>query len=199
MKYKGKAALTPGKLHAFIGVEKERTKAYGALSLFLLGKPSIDEVSKFLEKAEKVLEENTPAVQQLLEHQASKSIAHLSFGVSGTYTGENTRHWEEVILHFLREQFWCSLSFKFTYNLIIQKTRLCRHSKFIPVVDIPLPRVSSLGNNAFMRLADSSTFLKETNPGTWCFSVADMVINVPWKTNNTFTSWDEQSKVLKVR
>lgn len=146
-----------GAYFAVLGTEQLKSPAHNLTTLFLTGLFSNEDISEFIEQCQTFLYTKEDTVPFL---------KHLCFGVDGSYDGKNTLKWKAVINHFLKEGFWCSLEVEQAYSPLIQKSGLCKHAKFIPIVNLKMSAVRNLGHNAVLRLNNGHQ-IKERD--SWCY------------------------------
>jgi hypothetical protein len=94
-------------------------------------------------------------------------LSHLHFGGEGSFNGEQSTLWINNLKHFLREGFWCTLEVRPAHLSLIYKTGLCRQSRFILLVSLPLLHVRELGYNAVLQI--------EGNTAAWSIPFAELL------------------------
>ena len=157
----------------FIGKEVEHTPAYGMNTLFVVGVQSIDDVQRILDDKNALLD-------------ASKHIRHIFFGANHSYNPSNNaehKRWEDMILHFLKEDYLCSLDIPINQVEEFNDSGLCENNNFIPQIRVPIPYVELWNYNTMIKIDDKD--FKATNPGVWTHSLHDL------KNRSKFTSWDK--------
>jgi len=131
---------------ACVGPEPANSPARGLLTLFLVGRMTRKQIVDFIDTAQ----EDARVLAQNLH------LSHLHFGAGGSFNGEQSAVWLDNLRHFLREGFWCTLEMRPTHLSLIYKTGLCRQSRFIPLIILPMPHIHELGHNAILQI-DGST------------------------------------------
>ena len=157
----------------FIGKEVEHTPAYGMNTLFVVGVRSIDAIQRILDDKNALLD-------------ASKHVRHIFFGANHSYNPNNNaehKQWEDMILHFLKEDYLCSLDIPINQVEEFNDSGLCENDNFIPQIRVPIPYVSLWNYNTMIKIDDKD--FKATNPGVWTHSLHDL------KDRSKFTSWDK--------
>lgn len=169
----------------FLGKEVERTPAFGLTTLFLVGKLTVKEATEVLDEA----------LDKLAEHNPFEfALKHFFFGANWSFDGLDVADWSATISHFLKEGYWCTLDMRPAHIPLIQKSGLCKHARFVPLIGVRVPSAISLGNNATIKIDDTS--FAGTNPGVWCFQLAELtrLNGVPRRNNNSFTPWGDYTK-----
>jgi hypothetical protein len=161
------------KVKFFIGKEVEHSAAYGKRTLFIVGVQSIEEIE------EQIYHPN------LIGHP----IEHLYFGANHSFnptTAGEYIQWDTIILHYLKQGFWCTLDMDVRHVENFLDSGLTEYNKFIPMISVKLPYINQLGYNAVLKIDDRD--FDATNPGVWCHRLHDL------QANSVFTSWDKYSK-----
>lgn len=135
----------PISLEARVGRERVNSPAKGLLTMFLEGKLKKSHVVALIDAAQE-----TKEVMAFGLH-----LSHLHFGTDGSFTGDSSAMWIDTVRYFLREGFWCTLEVKPVYLPLISKTGICRQSRFIPLVRVPIPSALQLGYNATLEVTDN--------------------------------------------
>jgi hypothetical protein len=160
---------------AFLGIEAEHTTAFGRTTLFLVGLWPAEIITFLIEKSQ---EELLTAMPEL------GPLSHIFFGADHSFDGNDMHAWTKSIQEGLKEGFWCSLDMHPAQVPLIHMTGLCRNPRFIPIIGIRIPRVSTLGVNASLKIDDVAT-----NAGVWCHHISKLLIE-----RDSFTSWDKYEK-----
>lgn len=151
-------AQAAGEVTAEVGIERSNSPARGLLTMFLAGKIHRADVISLIDNAQE-----HPAVIE-----TGLNLSHLHFGAKASFDGINMPYWTELLHYFLREGFWCTLELQSYHLSLIAKEGLCRQSRFIPLVRIPLVRPLELGHNATLEIEDSAS---APSSNAWSFSV----------------------------
>lgn len=151
----------------FFGKEVERTPAFGMDTLFVTG------------------------IQYLLNIEAklaetSYETKHIFFGANHSFnphSDANRKQWEDMIVHFLKKGYLCSLDIPITQLENFHDGSLCEYNNFIPQIRVPIPYVKLWNYNTMLKIDD--TGFNQTNPGVWSHSLHQLM------SRRTFTSWDK--------
>jgi hypothetical protein len=157
----------------FIGIEIEKTPAYGMKTLFVNGV-------------------NDPYV--IMELARNSNCTHIYFGANQSFPrlevndAEQWRLWEDMIYVCLdaEDEFWCTLDFDVAQVEGLLESGLVEKRQFIPQISVKLPYLQQLGYNATIKIDDKD--FKATNPGVWCHNLHDLL------GRDKFTSWDQYGK-----
>ena len=153
----------------FVGVEVEKTPAYGMRTLFVTGVQPVDEI-KYWYKEEQ--------------------CEHIFFGANHSFkpneTGLKSLHdswqeWEDMIEYFLDEGILCTLDIPLDACKEFHDGALCEYDNFIPQIRVPLPYTKLWNYNTMIKIDDVD--FKATNPGVWCHSLHDLM------DREKFTDW----------
>ena len=150
----------------FIGREVEHTPAFGLLTLFVVGLHTTDEI-------EHVLLEN-------------ESITHIFFGANHSYNPARNGDWtpwEEMIKHFLRKGYLCSLDIPLSAVEQFHDGALCEYDNFIPQIRVAIPYVKLWNYNTMIKIDDKD--FRATNPGVWSHSLHKLM------DRSCFTDWSK--------
>jgi hypothetical protein len=151
----------------FIGVEVERTPAFGKRTLFVVGVQSVDEIAYHFSKH-------------------PDGIEHIFFGANHSFHPENAlewQRWESMIQPFLDKGYLCSLDIPITHVEQFNDGGLCEHRNFIPQIRVSIPYTKLWNYNTMLKIDDKD--FDATNPGVWCHSLHSLM------SRETFTSWDD--------
>jgi len=160
----------------FLGKEIEHTPAYGKRTIFIVGVQPIEEIEEKISDPSLV---GTP-----IEHLYFG--ANMSFPNIGTNDRANWAAWENMIMYFLKQGYWCSLDFDSSCVEGLCESTLSEHRRFIPVISVKVPYARLLGYNATIKIDDIG--FDRSNPGVWCHRLHDL------QSSEKFTSWDEYSR-----
>ena len=150
----------------FTGVEIEHTPAYGMNTLFVTSLQTID------------------AIELLLA--TNNNIKHIFFGANHSFnptTPEEWDSWEEMIVHFLENEYWCSLDIPMTAVESFNDGRLNEFDNFIPQIRVPVPYIKLWNYNTMIKIDDKG--FKATNPGVWSHSLHSLT------NRQNFTPWSK--------
>ena len=157
----------------FVGVEVEKTSAFGMRTLFVTGLQDVNEIRAIADENE---------------------CTHIFFGANHSFKIDNDDdwfNWDEMIKAFLKHDFLCSLDVDVALAADFLESELVEYNNFIPQIRIPLPYVKQWNYNTMIKIDDRD--FKATNPGVWCHSLHDLL------DRGKFTDWNEYSldKIVK--
>lgn len=159
----------------FVGTEVEHTPALGLKTLFVVGTQSIE----LIEAA-------------YIAHKCE----HIYFGANQSFAPDGTADfytaWEEMITHFLKKDYLCTLDFDVSDVENVLECGFTEYNNFIPMISVKIPYINQLGYNATLKIDDRD--FKATNPGVWCHSVHSLL-----KRDMVFTDWSKYTKDEIVR
>lgn len=156
----------------FVGIEIEKTQAYGMKTLFVVGLQDPNEIRK---KAK--------------EHDCH----HIFFGANHSFDisdSDELMQWKTMITNFLDDGYWCSLDFEIHQNENVLEMCLSESNLFIPIIGLRVKSWRSHGYHAVLKLSDID--FNASNEGVWCHRIHDLM------TKDSFTSWDEYNKDKKI-
>lgn len=150
-------------VHFFFGIEVEHTPAYGMDTLFVTG-------------------------VQPIEHIATKlqGRRHIFFGANHSFnptTSEIWNSWEQMIEHYLKMDYLCSLDIPLSAVEEFNDGPLNKYDNFIPQIRIPIPYIKLWNYNTMLKIDDKD--FKATNPGVWTHSLHDL------QDRSKFTDWSK--------
>lgn len=148
----------------FTGYEVEHTPAFGMFTLFVTGIQPTDHITARL-------------------HQSGQ---HIFFGANHSFnpqTPDEWRAWENMIEHYLKMDFLCSLDIPLSAVEEFNEGGLNEYDNFIPQIRVPIPYIKLWNYNTMLKIDDKD--FKATNPGVWSHSLHDL------KDRSKFTSWDK--------
>lgn len=162
----------------FWGQEVEHTPAFGMNTLFVVG-------YQVQERIQETLNERNDLID------TGRHVHHIFFGANDSYWPRGEQEltaWENVILTFLDQGFWCSLDIPFPYVSQFHEYsgRLLERDRFIPIIKVPVPYVRLWNYNTCVKIDDSD--FAATNPGVWVHSLHDL------QDRARFTDWSKYSK-----
>ena len=154
-------------IEMFIGVEVEKTPAYGLKTLFVVG---------------------ALAPENIITIATENDCDHLYFGANQSYDGGSKHKWDHMIFHCLRLGFKCTLDFDVTHCKTDQKwlAEFGKYENFIPQISVKIPNLTQLGENATIKIDDID--FSATNPGVWCHNVSTLT------KADSYTDWSEYAK-----
>lgn len=155
----------------FVGLEVEHSPALGMKTLFVVGVQSQEDIEQAL--------------------NSFPQIEHIYFGANQSFpTGRATSvdwtRWENMIMPFIGQGYWCTLDIDVNEVEGLLETVLPEYHKFIPMISVKLPYLQQLGYNATIKLDDKD--FAGTNPGIWCHSLHSLM------NRSTFTDWSQYTK-----
>jgi hypothetical protein len=164
---------TMNNVNFFVGTEIEHTPAYGKTTLFVVDVRPIEDIEHFY---------------------THKKCEHIFFGANHSFNPqsyEEHKQWEEMIFHFLRNDYLCSLDIPFNQLEEFHDSGYCEYDNFIPQIRIPIPYIKLWNYNTMLKIDDKD--FKATNPGVWSHSLHELM------DRDCFTSWDKYNndKVIK--
>ena len=152
----------------FVGLEIERTPAFGMQTLFVVGVHD----------------------PQIITSMAKQNgCTHLYFGANQSFPNPDVndadacRPWEEMIAECLAGGFWCTLDLDIKSAEALLESSLTESRRFIPQISVKLPYMQQLGYNATIKIDDKG--FEATNPGVWCIPLSELT------QRKYFTNWDE--------
>jgi hypothetical protein len=149
----------------FIGQEVEHTPAYRMKTLFVTGVQPIEAIEGAL---------------------ANQDISHIFFGANHSFnplTYQEHKAWEDMIFHFLREDFLCSLDIPINQVEEFHESGYCEYNNFIPQIRVPIPYIKLWNYNTMLKIDDKD--FKATNPGVWSHSLHTLM------DRSKFTDWSQ--------
>jgi len=163
----------------FVGVEVEKTPAYGLPTLFVTGVQSVETIEKHLKEV------------GIIEHIFFGANHSFNPGVDFPKDADAWEAWDNMIVHFLKKNILCSLDLPLSHAEALLESRMIENDFFIPQIRIPLPYIKQYNYNTMIKLDDKD--FKATNPGVWCHSLHDLM------DRNKFTDWKKYGldKILK--
>lgn len=150
----------------FTGVEIEHTPAYGMNTLFVTSLQTID------------------AIELLLA--TNNNIKHIFFGANHSFnptTPSEWDSWEEMIVHFLENEYLCSLDIPLSAVESFNDGSLNEFDNFIPQIRVPVPYIKLWNYNTMIKIDDKG--FKATNPGVWSHSLHSLT------NRENFTPWSK--------
>jgi hypothetical protein len=160
----------------FIGPEVEHTPAYSKRTLFVVGKPKLDQIERMAR------EYKTPHVFMGANH--SFELDQLN----GDGKWDENSYWNQTITSLLDHGFWVTLDYPaHQHNSVLKMLNpgiwLCR--TFVPLLGVRIPKVQNSSVNLTIKIDDID--FAATNPGVWCLHHHEIT------DSNRFTDWTEYS------
>ena len=146
----------------FIGIEVEKSPAYGKKTLFVVGLQPVEQIKKIAIK---------------------NNAEHIYLGANMSFNGSNLELWKSVAKELLDSGLWVTLDYKLEYHNLVLEYGFNEHNRFISMISVSLPHINQLNYNACIKL-DDSTF-DYSNPGVWVHTVHEL------KNRNCFTEWSK--------
>ncbi len=154
----------------FVGIEIERTPAYGMKTLFVVGTPSLDGI---FDKAN------------------DNDCTHIYFGTSQSFnptaiSHEEYRAWDNVIIPCLKKNYWVTLDFDSSHNEGVLESGYSEYPRFVPMISVKLPYINQHNYNATLKLDDRTW--GATNPGVWTHHLQSLM------SKDKYTHWDQYTQ-----
>lgn len=159
---------------SFLGREVEHTPALGMKTLFVVGYQTQDQIDA-------VLHDPFTGI--------NGEVQHIFFGANDSYHPTDPKDivaWASVIWTYLNRGYWCSLDIPFQYVADFNEDGLCEHSKFIPIIKVPVPYVRLWNYNTCVKIDDRD--FADTNPGVWVHRLHQLM------NPDQFTDWGQYQK-----
>lgn len=151
----------------FFGKEVERTPTHGMDTLFVTGIHPVTEIEAKLA-------------------ETTYQTKHIFFGANHSFSPVEHSEWlawDEMIVHFLKKGYWCSLDIPICTIEDFHDGPLNEYNNFIPQIRVPLPYTKLWNYNTMIKIDD--TGFNQTNPGVWTHSLHKLM------DRDCFTSWDQ--------
>ena len=159
----------------FIGPEVEHTPAYSKRTLFVVGKPKLDQIEQMAR------ENKTP---------------HIFMGANHSFSSESLDpYWDHVITALLDRGFWVTLDYQAHEHETVLKmlnAGIWQCRTFVPLLGVRIPKVQTSNVNLTVKIDDVD--FNATNAGVWCLHHHELT------DSNRYTSWQdyESDEVLSV-
>jgi hypothetical protein len=151
----------------FVGLEIEKTPAYGLKTLFVVG---LQKPNEF---------------QNIVELATFNNCNHIYFGANKSFRlADNTLLWEDMIEYFLKLNYTCTFDFDIGASVYFSVSKLMQYETFIPIITVDFPHINQYNKNTVIKL-DDICMSNPTNKGVWCNLLSELT------NNEKFTSWDE--------
>lgn len=165
-----------GDVRFYVGVHQENSFAKGKKTLYVIGEPDIEDITR-----------------RLTQYNGEDEILHIFFGAEKSFkvsTFEEMEVWTETIQHFLTLDYWCTLEIDVSLVNFVHETDLSSWNRFIPMVSVKIPYMRDLGYNAVVKFDDVE--FNYSNYGVWSHQIHNLM------SNESFTSWDAYSNDMIV-
>ena len=165
-----------GDVNFFVGIEVEKTPAFGMRTLFVTGIQPIDDIRRILGDNNALLD-------------STKHIHHIFFGANHSFnpnTSDEWREWESMIELFLSSGYTCSLDIPLSHVEEFNDGGLNDYNNFIPQIRVPIPYIKLWNYNTMIKIDDKG--FNSTNPGIWTHSLHTL------KNRSKFTGWNDYNK-----
>jgi hypothetical protein len=149
----------------FVGNEVEHTPAYGMKTLFVTG---------------------VQPVEAIIGALTNQDITHIFFGANHSFNPKEFnehKEWEEMIFHFLKQDYLCSLDIPMSQVEEFHESGYCEYDNFIPQIRVPIPYIRLWNYNTMLKIDDKD--FKATNPGVWSHSLHSLL------DRKNFTDWSQ--------
>jgi hypothetical protein len=149
----------------FVGNEVEHTPAYGMKTLFVTG---------------------VQPVEAIIGALTNQDITHIFFGANHSFNPKEFnehKEWEEMIFHFLKQDYLCSLDIPMSQVEEFHESGYCEYDNFIPQIRVPIPYIKLWNYNTMLKIDDKD--FKATNPGVWSHSLHSLL------DRKNFTDWSQ--------
>lgn len=153
----------------FVGIEVERTPAYGLPTLFVTGIQKVEDI----------------------EHHVMHnpiSVEHIFFGANHSFKPiidnyDSWKEWEDMIYPFLDKGYLCSLDIPLSHVETFNDSGFNEYDNFIPQIRVPVPYLKLWNYNTMIKIDDKD--FRATNPGVWCHSLHSLT------DRSKFTDWSK--------
>ena len=160
----------------WIGLEVEKTPAYGMKTLFVVG----------------VLD---PAL--IIGMAQKNNCEHIYFGANQSFPplaindADNWSAWEQMITGCLAHGAWCTLDLDVRQAEGLLESGLCEHQRFVPMISVKLPHITLFNYNTTLKIDDRTW--NDTNSGVWTHQLHDLM------SKDKYTYWDQYTKDTEVK
>lgn len=149
-----------------IGPEVEHTPAFSKKTLFVVGKPKLDQIESMAR------EYKTP---------------HIFMGANHSFTSESLDpYWDHVITTLLDKGFWVTLDYQAHEHETVLKmlnAGIWQCRTFVPLLGVRIPKIQTSSPNLTVKIDDID--FDATNPGVWCYHYHEIT------DSNRFTDWQD--------
>ena len=152
----------------FIGPEVEHTPAYSRRTLFVVGKPDLEEI---------------------LKQAKDNRVTHIFMGANHSFnvdSTDGTLYWDKTITALLDRSFWVTLDYQAHEHknvLMILNAGIWQSRLFVPLLGVRIPKIETSSPNLTVKIDDSD--FKATNRGVWCMHFHEVT------DSNRFTDWQD--------
>lgn len=151
----------------FVGIEVEKTPAYGMKTLFVVG---------------------VHDPKKIAELSYIHDCRHVFVGANHSY--DPTLHalgdWDGMILPLLDRGLLVTLDFDVKFTESVLSSEFSDHNNFIPQISVKIPNIKRFNYNTMLKIDDRD--FKATNPGVWCHRLHNLM------DGDIFTTWREYGK-----
>lgn len=164
---------TGGVVDFFIKEEIKNTPMQGEMTLFVVG---------------------LQPIEKIMDTAATHNINHIYFGANMSFPKTDDFEyqfdvwlpWGQMVEKVLEEDLWATLDIDVSQVAELHGSGLSTYSKFIPMISVKLPQITSFNDNATIKIDDSR--FNKSNPGVWCWKLDDLM------SKQQFTDWEEYGK-----
>lgn len=152
----------------FVGIEVEKSPAYGQKTLFVIGLQNPKEI---------------------LARALNNNCPHIYLGANMSFapkTEQDWKDWEYLSTTLLKEDIWVTLDYPIEMHEDVLECGMTEYNTFIPMISVKLPYIGQLNYNACIKLDDKD--FKATNPGVWVHPLHDLL------DRKVFTDWTKYTK-----
>jgi len=150
---------------AWIGLEVEKTPAYGTKTLFISGIQPIDIIKNLA---------------------TTHECQHIYLGANMSFDPSVSDAWDHMIKSVLELELLTTLDFDVKHVEWVLEGCYAEHDNFIPQISVKIPYIEQLRYNATLKIDDKD--FKASNPGVWCHSLHDLL------DRKAFTPWNKYTK-----
>jgi len=152
---------------AWIGLEVEKTPAYGTKTLFISGIQPIDIIKNLA---------------------TTHECQHIYLGANMSFDPSVSDAWDSMIKSVLELELLTTLDFDIKHIRWVLQGGYAENHNFIPQISVKIPCINQLGYNATLKIDDSG--FDATNPGVWCHLLNELT------TRKVFTPWNKYKEDL---
>lgn len=162
----------------FVGIEVEKTPAFGLKTLFVVGPQDHADI---------------------INHYYINKCEHIYLGANKSFDPNNDE-WirfmhtlfgeQSTMSILLSNNYLITLDFNVKHIEWILEECLCGYDNFIPQISVEIPYIRQLNYNAVLKIDD--TDFKKSNPGVWCHNLHML------QTPETFTPWTQYKKDIVI-
>jgi len=130
----------------FVGEEVEKTPAYKAKTLFVVGVHTIETITKYYKE---------------------EKCEHIYLGANMSFA-PNAR-WDNMVSECLKLDTWVTLDYPVEHHEWVLENGYNEHDRFISMISVKLPYINQLNYNACLKVDDRD--FRATNTGVWVHPV----------------------------